>query len=376
MSLFSFPRGVLLGAVLSHLYDPQRGRQRRARLKNAGVHWRRETKGLLEAAMRDAQHRSRGVANRLRGSARDADERVVVERVRAALGHVIAHPSAIEVSMRGERVVLRGPLFTHEATAALRCARRIDGVGGVIDELERHDVADIPSLQGQPRRPDPTLWPPVARGLALVGGAAIATWGLVRGGLAGTLGVVSGAALATRGAMNLPVKRIAGMVTGREQIDVHKAIVVYAPIERVFELWRHFENFPRIMEHVRRVELASDEPHRSTWTVDGPAGTELTFDVRTTVLEAPREISWATLPGQPIRHAGVVRFDPVPDGTRIEIRMAYRPPAGALGHAVGRLLGFSPKDRLDDDLVRLKSLLEEGQTRAHGERVSEADLVH
>ena len=36
--------------------------------------------------------------------------------------------------------------------------------------------------------------------------------------------------------------------------------------------------------------------------------------------------------------------------------------------------GWDPKARMDDDLVRMKALLEEGKTRAHQHRVELADL--
>ena len=49
--------------------------------------------------------------------------------------------------------------------------------------------------------------------------------------------------------------------------------------------------------------------------------------------------------------------------------MSYCPPAGILGHTVARLFGADPKSEIDDDMVRLKSLLEVGKTRAHGETV-------
>jgi uncharacterized membrane protein len=56
-------------------------------------------------------------------------------------------------------------------------------------------------------------------------------------------------------------------------------------------------------------------------------------------------------------------------GTRIQIRLSYNPPAGALGHGVAALLGSDPKRAMDEDLVRFKSLLEDGRTRAHGQTV-------
>jgi uncharacterized membrane protein len=54
--------------------------------------------------------------------------------------------------------------------------------------------------------------------------------------------------------------------------------------------------------------------------------------------------------------------------------MSYNPPAGLLGHAVAALLGLDPKNAMDQDFVRLKSLFELGKTRAHGHVVLKAEL--
>lgn len=40
--------------------------------------------------------------------------------------------------------------------------------------------------------------------------------------------------------------------------------------------------------------------------------------------------------------------------------MSYNPPAGVLGHAVAELFGVDPKHEMDDDLLRMKSLIETG----------------
>jgi uncharacterized membrane protein len=54
--------------------------------------------------------------------------------------------------------------------------------------------------------------------------------------------------------------------------------------------------------------------------------------------------------------------------------MSYNPPAGALGHAVATLFGSDPKSAMNEDLVRLKSLLETGKTTAKGKEVMQGDL--
>jgi Elongation factor P (EF-P) KOW-like domain len=72
---------------------------------------------------------------------------------------------------------------------------------------------------------------------------------------------------------------------------------------------------------------------------------------------------------------GVARFDKDENGgTRIGIRMFYKPPGGVIGHYLAALLGSDAKHDMDDDLVRLKSLIELGRTRAHGIPVHREDL--
>ena len=48
--------------------------------------------------------------------------------------------------------------------------------------------------------------------------------------------------------------------------------------------------------------------------------------------------------------------------------------AGAVGHAVATIFGVDPKHAMDDDLVRLKTLLEAGKTTAEGKQVTKRDV--
>jgi uncharacterized membrane protein len=109
---------------------------------------------------------------------------------------------------------------------------------------------------------------------------------------------------------------------------------------------------------------------RSHWVAAGPGGVSASWDAETTQSEPQRLLAWRSLPGSMVRTTGSVCFeDDILGGTRITIRMSYCPPAGLLGHTVACLFGADPKSEIDDDMVRLKSLLEIGKTRAHGETV-------
>ncbi len=370
MSIMRFPSGLLVGAGLMYFLDPVRGRKRRARIGELALHARRVERDLVGKAVRDASHRAHGLGERVKHPMSDVvADGVLQGRVRAALGRVISHPRAIEVEARGGAVVLRGPIFTREADAAIGCVHRVAGVHEVIDRLERHASADVPSLQGEgrPARPPRQAWRPAMRMGAIATGAGLAAWGIMRRGLFGGVLGAAGGLLALRGTLNQPL----GRAFGRGGISVQKTITVNAPIDRVFDLMSRFENFPKFMEHVREVEVIGP---RSRWRVDGPAGSELVYESDITRLEPDRVIEWRTLPGQKIDHTGRVRFDETDLGTRVHVELVYRPPAGVLGHAIAHLLGWDPKARMNDDLVRMKALLETGTTRAHGERIRLRDL--
>jgi uncharacterized membrane protein len=58
-----------------------------------------------------------------------------------------------------------------------------------------------------------------------------------------------------------------------------------------------------------------------------------------------------------------VRFRGASDNrTDIDIRLEYAPPAGVFGHSVATLFGDNPKQAMDEDLARLKSMLEAERT--------------
>ncbi len=369
--------GFLLGAGLNYFFDPVRGRRRRRRVGDLGARLRRKERDLVGKATRDASHRVRGIVERTVHPLNAAvPDEVINGRVRAQLGHVVSHARAIEVSVDDAIVTLRGPILEAEAPQTVRLVEQVVGVRAVIDQLERHASADrIPSLQGASNRRNNRMWTPAARVGAIGGGIALAAWGLLaRRGLIGAAAAAAGAAVALRGGSNLPLDRILGRLTGRDGIAVHKTITVHAPIDQVFELWSRFENFPRFMQHVHTVHAHGPDRTRSTWTIDGPGGMPILFDAELTQFAPSRLIAWRTLPGERIEHEGVVRFELGADGTRVDIRMTYRPPGGVFAHAIAHLLGSDPKARLDDDLVRMKGLLEEGHTRAHGDRVELIDV--
>jgi uncharacterized membrane protein len=146
-----------------------------------------------------------------------------------------------------------------------------------------------------------------------------------------------------------------------EGIEVARTMTVDAPVERVYEFWNDFENFPRFMSHVREVKRTG--PDRTHWVVTGPGGTPVEWDAVVTRRLPNQEISWRTVDGALVEHNGTVRFRPAGSGqTRIDIRMSYRPTGGALGHGLATLLGSDPERVIADDLSRLATQLQGGRS--------------
>src|SRR5688500_4538959 len=112
------------------------------------------------------------------------------------------------------------------------------------------------------------------------------------------------------------VRRSRGSSRG---IEVVRTMTVEAPVERVYEFWNDFENFPRFMSHVREVKRTG--PDRTHWVVNGPGGTPIEWDAVVTRRVPNEEISWRTDDNAVVEHEGAVRFRPAGAGTtRIEVR--------------------------------------------------------
>lgn len=359
--------GFLAGAGTMFLLDPAAGRRRRKLLRDQAVHETRLLQEGLDMAARDLGHRAQGLLFELRGllDPHPVPDGVLVDRVRSKLGRVVSHPGAIEVSARDGHVVLSGDVLAHEAERLKQAVALVRGVKDVADRLQLHkDASGVPALQGGvPRpgeRPDvlQTHWAPRTRLLASIAGGSLLLWGVGRGGAIGVGSGLLGATLLLRAVSNLPLSRALGLGPGRRGIDVQKTIHIAAAPEQVFAFWSHYENFPRFMHHVREVRPVNER--RSHWVVAGPAGIEVEWDADVTRLQPGRLISWRSVPGSSVRHAGTVRFQPEEDGTRVDVRMSYKPPAGALGHTVAALFGADPKREMDEDLLRMKTLIETG----------------
>jgi uncharacterized membrane protein len=173
---------------------------------------------------------------------------------------------------------------------------------------------------------------------------------------------ISGGALVARSATNRDLASLLGF--GSRGITVQKTIHVAAPVERVFDFWTDYQNFPRFMHNVRDVRQVAE--NRSHWVVAGPAGVPVQWTAEVTHVVRGELIEWRSVSDSDVRHRGAVRFSNSGDGgngdsgTRVSVELSYIPPAGAFGHAVATIFGADPKSEMDADLLRMKSMIETG----------------
>jgi uncharacterized membrane protein len=256
-------------------------------------------------------------------------------------------------------LVTRARQLEPVASELIERARRLEPVtamrelGGGLHSLRQLGAGVAAARQfGLGALLDPAVWRTMGRrGWRRRGTLAFAgrDW-LLLGGLVGVIG--AGLWLARRAAHH-------------GGIEVLRTMTLESPVERVYEFWNDFENFPRFMSHVREVKRVG--PDRTHWVVAGPGGAPIEWDAVVTGRVPNEEIGWRTVEGSLIEHQGSVRFRAAgSSATRIEVRMTYRPVGGALGHGLAALFGRDPDRVIGDDLARLATQLR-GTRSAVGE---------
>lgn len=361
-------KGFGLGLGVMYLLDPNMGRRRRSLAKDSVRGRLHDVAEEIERGVRDAGNRLYGFMAEARAALREeaVSEPQLAERVRARLGRAASHPSAIEVSVQGDQVTLSGPILAHELEQTLHAAAGVRGVREVVNRLTPHTRAEnVPGLQGGAGRTGERAemlqanWAPGMRVTAGVLGGTLLANALRRPSPLNLLVGALGFGLLARAAANIDMERLIGTGDSRRGIDLQKSVMIDVPVDRVYRLWTNYQNFPHFMRNVREVRDLGGG--RSAWTVAGPLGAPIRFNAVVTEQVQNEVFAWKSEEGQPVAHAGIVRFAPAGTGTRVDIRMSYKPPAGAAGHLIASLFGADPKTEMDQDLQRMKSFLETGR---------------
>ncbi len=206
------------------------------------------------------------------------------------------------------------------------------------------------------------------RWLSVIAGSALAAYGLKRRSLPGLVLSAIGGALVWRGATgHCPVYSVLGVSTAAEESDhisvpygrgirVEKSVRINATPEELYAFWRNFENLPRFMGHLESVKMIDHK--RSHWVAQGLPHLDAEWDAEI-INEIPNElIGWRSVDGSRVDNAGSVHFTPNGRGTELRVLLRYDPPAGLLGAAIAKMFGEDPDVQVEEDLQRLKELVE------------------
>ncbi len=370
-----------MGAFAMYLLDPNRGKQRRTRVKDAVVHTGCEVRKFRGRFQRDAANRLAGTIAEteklLQWETPEVTDEVLEQRVRSAAGRNVSHPRAVRVKCKGGAVELSGWVMTHELDGLVRGVRAVPGVREVSVFLNAANRSEhISSLQGGRARGAAGVWrnrwSPTGRVMAGSYGLGLLAYGLSRRGGMGRVPAVAGALLMARALWNRPVAELAG-VGENAGIHIEKTMRILISPEELYSFWAEPENYPKVFTHLHAVTREGESTYR--WEVEGPLGVPVSWRAKMTLREPSRLVEWSSEAGAVVENHGVIHIEAEGNGyTRVHVQMSYTPPAGMVGHALAALLGMDPRSMMEGDFVRLKSLFEEGKTHAHGREVAVSEL--
>jgi uncharacterized membrane protein len=206
------------------------------------------------------------------------------------------------------------------------------------------------------------------RKASMVGGAALAVSGLTtltkRHFLPGLAMMAAGGLFLYRGKTgHCDLYEAMGVDTTQASesgVRMEKVVTINRPSRQVYEFWRNFENLPKFMKHLVSVQVTGG--NTSHWKAQGPGGATIEWDAET-LEERPELISWRSVGAADVPNQGSVEFKEAPAGRGTEVRVSidYQPPGGAAGKAAAKLVNSISAQQLEEDLKRLKQLMETGE---------------
>ncbi|MBL7735119.1 MAG: SRPBCC family protein [Chitinophagaceae bacterium] len=148
--------------------------------------------------------------------------------------------------------------------------------------------------------------------------------------------------------------------TKADAINIRTQLIVNKPKQEVYAFWRKLENLPRFMRHISSIKLIDEK--RSHWEANMPQANPILikWDAEIVKDEPEHLLSWQSLPGSMIEHAGKVEFhDALGNrGTELKIALTYKPPAGNIGTGVSKLMNPIFERMIKEDLLNIKQFIE------------------
>jgi uncharacterized membrane protein len=208
---------------------------------------------------------------------------------------------------------------------------------------------------------------------SVIGGAVLVAFGLTRKSWGGWALAALGGELVYRGATgHCEMYHALGIQTDKRSgrnvsipyelgVRVDRSVTIDKPASEIYQFWRNLENLPKFMNFLESVQ-EMDNKH-SHWVAKGPAGSQIQWKAEI-INEIENElIGWRSLPGADVPNAGSVHFEPGQNnrGTVVKVKLQYDPPGGVLAAVISKLFGNDPARLVEEDLRRLKMLMETGE---------------
>lgn len=131
--------GVVIGAGLMYMADPQQGARRRAIGRDRAAHVFRRRALVLRGLVRHLGNRARGALAVVHPDGHaDVPEQALVARIRSKIGHVVSHPHQVEVTVSQGHLVLAGHVLETELHRLLKTVEGVPGVASVKHTLTVH----------------------------------------------------------------------------------------------------------------------------------------------------------------------------------------------------------------------------------------------
>jgi uncharacterized membrane protein len=143
--------------------------------------------------------------------------------------------------------------------------------------------------------------------------------------------------------------------------ELRAEVTVRCPPERAFDYFADHRHVAAVLEGVSRWEPAGTKKEGvgARYNVEMQAlGLPLKNVLRLNRWNRPHEIGWVSESGL-IKQEGGFTFKKVKHGVRIELRIAYEPPASFVGGAIAGRLDWVVRRRLQKALERIRDLLQD-----------------
>lgn len=202
------------------------------------------------------------------------------------------------------------------------------------------------------------------RWASMVGGAALAIFGMTRESLPGfALSLATGGYLFYRGKTGYdPLYGAMGVDTSKmiASVNIDESITINRRPEEVYRFWHNFENLPSFMEHLDSVKVLDER--RSHWVASTPGGIKFEWDADMTEDIPNERISWQSLLKSDVQNQGSVEFKKaLPENTtELKFKASYAIPGG-IGTGASKLLEYITAKQLKKELSQFKSMIESGE---------------